>query len=86
MQLQHLDIGMANIQRAAKKLTLEECKKFARSMIDYLNKTWMSKDRSTWNVFMVRTRTNNNAEAGVYISVTPSNILFCSHCDTLCNF
>ena len=63
---------MENIERASMKLTVEACKKFSKYMINYLKSTWMSKDPNTWNVFMVRTRTNNNAEA--YNSVIGSKL------------
>ena len=63
LRVSDIPTGLTNIEKASLKLTHPKCKQFASGMISYLKKTWMKHDLESWNVFMVQTRTNNQAEA-----------------------
>ena len=57
-----LQRGMENIEKASKTFLIPKCQEFASVTIKYLKSYWMKMDPELWNVYLVKTRTNNKAE------------------------
>ena len=69
LKVDDLHIGLRNIEKASANFKLDSCKAFAKKMLRYLNSFWMTKDHSTWNVYNVKTRTNNRAGISFKINI-----------------
>ena len=62
LKVEDIPRGIRNIEKVAEHFKVPKCRDFAKSMISYLNGFWMALPLELWNVFDVKTRTNNLAE------------------------
>lgn len=62
LKIEDLRKGFENAEKTAKCFKTEKCIKFAKAMLSYVEKEWMSKKPEYWNVYMVQTRTNNRSK------------------------
>ena len=58
--------GVKNIRKVSSQLKTKKCRDFATSMLNYIESFWLKLDLNIWNMFKVKTRTNNLAEGYNY--------------------
>ena len=54
------------IRKVSSQLKTKKCRDFATSRLNYIESFWLKLDLNIWNMFKVKTRTNNLAEGYNY--------------------
>ena len=57
-----LERGIKNIEKQINMFKVKKCIDFGKTIVAYLTNFWMKLDLDLWNMFNVKTRTNNSAE------------------------